>query len=558
MSAKPDALGPEIPDQAQSAPFVTDVEVMVERLRRLVGDEAVATDRAQREACSADVYGRGATCAAVIRCGDPAKLAEAVRLVTRSGCHVLPRGAGLSYTGGYLPIAEHSVIVDLGPMNRILDINAEDMTLTVEAGVTWQQIHEALTPLGLRLPFFGTFSGARATVGGGLSNGALFFGTARYGTAADAVLGLEVLLADGTRLRTGQAGFRQASKSFYRTCGPDLTGLFLHDAGAFGIKLQASFRLIEAPAATGFASFAFTDRAGAARALSAIARAGLAEDAYVFDPQTTARNMAGTSTRQALETLRSVARGQGGVSGGGPGARVRGLAAAARMAAVGRRAVPAGAWSLHVVCAGRSAAALRDDLARCRRLAAAEGGQEIADSVPRAVRASLFPNLNAILGPNGERWAATNAKVAHSDAASMLSAVDEVLEPWQPRMSEHGVTTSLVLIAIGNHAFSVEPVLHWRDEWLPIHTRTAEPEHLAQLATPSADPVARAMVHEIRAELVELFARHGAASNQLGKLYPYLDALEPATADLVAGLKQLVDPAGAMNPGVLGLPRPSA
>ncbi|MCC5860656.1 MAG: FAD-binding oxidoreductase [Gammaproteobacteria bacterium] len=553
MSASPDPASPSPPDAAERAPFVTDVEVLVERLRRLLGDGAVETGREQREACSADVYGRGVTCAAVIRCGDAGILAEAVRLVTASGCHVVPRGAGLSYTGGYLPVAEHSVIVDLAPMNRILDINPEDMTLTAEAGVTWAQIHQALQPLGLRLPFFGTFSGARATVGGGLSNGALFFGTARYGTAADAVLGLEVLLADGTRLRTGQAGFRQASKGFYRTCGPDLTGLFLHDAGALGVKLQATFRLIEAPAATGFASFAFADRGAAARALSAIARAGLAEDAYVFDPQTTARNMAGTSTRQALATLRSVARGQGG--GGGLGERLRGLAAALRMAAVGRRAVPSGAWSLHVVCAGASLAALRADLVRCRRLAGAEGGREIADSVPRAVRASLFPNLNAILGPNGERWAATNAKVAHSDAAAMLAAVDATLEPWQAGMAEHGISTSLVLIAIANHAFSVEPVLHWRDEWLPIHRQTAEPDHLAQLDTPSADPAARAMVGEIRAALVGLFAQHGAASNQLGKLYPYMEALEPATADLVAGLKQLVDPGGAMNPGVLGLPR---
>ncbi len=551
MSATPDTASARRPEATGHAPFVTDSEVLVERLRRLLGDEAVATDIEQRQASSADVYGRGATCAAVIRCGDAGKLAEAVRLVADSGCHVIPRGAGLSYTGGYLPVAEHSVIVDLTSMNRILDISPEDMTLTAEAGVTWAQIHRALQPLGLRLPFFGTFSGARATVGGGLSNGALFFGTARYGTAADAVLGLEVLLADGTRLRTGQAGFRQASKGFYRTCGPDLTGLFLHDAGALGIKLQATFRLIEAPAATGFASFAFTDRGAAARALSAVARAGLAEDAYVFDPQTTARNMAGTSTRQALATLWAVARGQ---PGGGQAGRLSALGAALRMAAVGRRAVPAGAWSLHLVCAGASSSALRADLARCRRLARAEGGREIADSVPRAVRASLFPNLNAILGPNGERWAATNAKVAHSDAAAMLAAVDKTLEPWQARMAEHGITTSLVLIAIANHAFSVEPVLHWRDEWLPIHRQTAEPDHLAQLAPPTADPVARALVDELRAALVELFAHHGAASNQLGKLYPYVDALEPATADLVTGLKQLVDPGGAMNPGVLGLP----
>ena len=85
------------------------------------------------------------------------------------------------------------------------------------------EVAAQLAPLGLRLPFFGTFSGARATVGGGLSNGALFHGTGRHGTAADCALGLAVVLADGTVLQTGQAGF--GGRPFYRTYGPDLTGL---------------------------------------------------------------------------------------------------------------------------------------------------------------------------------------------------------------------------------------------------------------------------------------------------------------------------------------------
>ena len=126
----------------------------------------------------------------------------------------------------------------------------------MQAGVTWAQLYEALKPKGLRLPFFGTFSGVRATVGGGMSNGALFFGTARYGTGADNLLGLEVVLADGTRVRTGQAAFKNG-KPFYRTYGPDLTGLFTHDAGTLGIKTEATLRLIQWPEEYGYLSFVF-------------------------------------------------------------------------------------------------------------------------------------------------------------------------------------------------------------------------------------------------------------------------------------------------------------
>jgi FAD/FMN-containing dehydrogenase len=78
-------------------------------------------------------------------------------------------------------------------------------------------------------------------------------------------------------------------------------------------------------------------------------------------------------------------------------------------------------------------------------------------------------------------------------------------------------------------------------------------EHLATLKRPPADPAARELVARLRARLVEVFAELGAASNQIGKTYPYLESLEPATARLLRDLKGAVDPDGALNPGGLGL-----
>lgn len=243
------------------------------------------------EACSADVYSRGITACALVRPRTAERCAAALAEFTAAGYHMVVRGGGMSYTGGYVPVRERTVVLDTSALDSIVEINATDMYITVEAGVTWKQIYEALQPLGLRLPFFGTFSGAQATVGGGLSNGALFLGTARYGTGADAVLGLEVALANGSIVRTGQRGFAAAEKPFYRTCGPDLSGLFLHDSGSFGVKLRATLRLIEAPKETGHASFVFDSIEAAARALSVIGRSGAAEEAYVFDPETTRKNL---------------------------------------------------------------------------------------------------------------------------------------------------------------------------------------------------------------------------------------------------------------------------
>lgn len=509
----------------------------------LDGDE-VRTDPALCRLYSSDVYSAGETALAVVSPRSVERLAAAVRALTRAGVAIAPRGGGMSYTGGYVPARPGMVVIDLARLDRIIDIAAEDMYVTVEAGVTWKQLYRALQPLGLRTPFFGTFSGARATVGGGLSNGALFLGTARHGTAADALLGLEVVLADGSILCTGQRAFAAAERPFYRTCGPDLSGLFAHDAGTLGIKARATLKLMRAPAHEAYGSFVFGDMAAAARALSEVARTGAAEEAYVFDPETTRRNLRSEGVvDDAGKLLRVVARETG---------LLRGLRAGAKLVAAGRDFLPAEAYSLHVVAAGRSTSAVEADLAACRAACEAEGGREIPDSIPRAVRANLFPEPDGVLGAEGDRWAALNAKVAHSQAAALMADSAALLAPHRARMQEQGVWMSHLLIAIDTHAFSFEPVFHWFDEWLPLHGHLPAPATLARLRRPEPQPGATALVHELRGELVKLFARHGAASNQLGKTYPYLSVLRPEPAALLGAVKAAVDPTGLVNPGGLG------
>ena len=101
------------------------------------------------------------------------------------------------------------------------------MLVTVEAGCTWAQLYDVLRPMGLRTPLWGTLSGLKATIGGGMSQNGLFWGAA-HGTIATSAIRFEVVLADGRVVRTGS--------DFLRPFGPDLTGLFAADSGAFGIK----------------------------------------------------------------------------------------------------------------------------------------------------------------------------------------------------------------------------------------------------------------------------------------------------------------------------------
>jgi len=108
------------------------------------------------------------------------------------------------------------------------------------------------------------------------------------------------------------------------------------------------------------------------------------------------------------------------------------------------------------------------------------------------------------------------------------------------------------MIAIGQNYFSYEPVLHWFDEWYPVHKRTPEPSHLQTLKEPEASPEAAALVAEIREEVVKIFTKHGAASNQIGKTYPYFDSLLPETQRVMRGIKTMFDPDGLVNPETLG------
>ncbi len=170
-------------------------------------------------------------------------MAHAVAATAKAGYALIARGGGMSYTAGYAPVREDTIVLDVAGLNRIVEINEDDMYITVEAGVTWNQIYDALRPKGLRLPFFGTFSGIRATVGGGLSKGALFMGTARYGQAADIVLGLEVVLADG-RIWNGMRGLRKDNTGY------DLKQLFLGSEGTLGIITAAVLKLSPVPRQT--------------------------------------------------------------------------------------------------------------------------------------------------------------------------------------------------------------------------------------------------------------------------------------------------------------------
>lgn len=507
-----------------------------------LGTNSVLTDDASVAETTSDLHLSGKRPLARIQPHSTQQVVELAKIAQRHSLALIPRGGGLSYTGGYAPPHERCLTVDLSQMNKILSISAEDLTITVEAGTTWKQIQNALKPLGLRTPFLGTFSGAGASVGGGLSHGALFFGSARYGSAAENMLGMTIVLANGQILKTGQGSLAIDSKPILRTFGPDLGALFTHDGGMFGIKTEATFRLIRTLPEQDYASFAFPTIEPAVDALCEIARSDIAEEVYILDPHGIAAVDADAATM--AKTAFNVAKSAGGMKNA--------VKALASLASGGTDFIPAGCFSLHLTAAGRTAAGVRADIEAATKIAVAAGGLVVTPTIPRVARADMFPNLNGVFGPDGERWAALNAKVAHSDARKLIAAFEEMIEPYRQEMEEHGVYYTRLASALANHCFSFEPVFRWKGRWLPRHRSAVSPSHLASLQEPAANLEAEALVNRLRAETVQLFRQLGAASNQIGRSYPFREALSPEPEALLAALKATLDPENRMNPGVLG------
>jgi D-lactate dehydrogenase (cytochrome) len=112
------------------------VEGALAELRRVLGAESVITDRAELEFHSQDVYRSGVLPAALIRPSSSEQLAAALKAIAPTGLPIVPRGGGMSYTDGYLPAREQSIMIDMLAMNRIVAIDAEDCYVTVECGAT--------------------------------------------------------------------------------------------------------------------------------------------------------------------------------------------------------------------------------------------------------------------------------------------------------------------------------------------------------------------------------------------------------------------------------------
>ena len=243
---------------------MTALTEATEALRGALGADAVRDGDSERDLHSEDLsFHAPHRPDVVVYPGTTAEVAEVLTIAAQHGIAVTPFGAGTSLEGHVIPV-QGGISLDLTRLDRILDISPDNLTATVQAGVTRSMLARAAGEHGL---FFPVDPGADATLGGMAAPNAAGTTTVRYGKMRANTLALEAVLADGRVIRTGT----RAAKS---SAGYDLTGLLVGSEGTLAVITEVTVRLHAIPEHAVALRIAFPDVESACRTAAGIVGAG--------------------------------------------------------------------------------------------------------------------------------------------------------------------------------------------------------------------------------------------------------------------------------------------
>jgi D-lactate dehydrogenase (cytochrome) len=453
-----------------------------EELLRLVPDERrVGDGDSVLDQHAADLsYHAARRPDAVVFPESTAEIAAVLEYAERARIPVVPFGAGTSLEGHVIPL-QGGISLDLTRMNAILALRAEDLTATVQPGVTRSQLEAAAGPHGLWFP---VDPGADATLGGMAATNASGTTSVRYGGMRAHVLALEVVLAGGRVVRTGTRAVKSSA-------GYNLTGLFVGSEGTLGVITELTLRLHPIPEDVVVARAAFPSVEAACRAAAAIIGAGVpVMRCELLDATTIA----------ALNAYKGTA-------------------------------FPESPYLF--VEFGGTQASVAGALETTRELAEDEGASAFESESDPTARARIWDARHNAL--HASLALAPGSKAMATDVAVPVSELADAIEHARSALDESGLLGGIVG-HVGDGNF-----------------------HVAFMLDPD-DTSAIERAEALNGRLVDdALARGGTSTGEhgigLGKL-AYLEREHGDLLPLMRGIKDLLDPAGIMDPGKVVAPAP--
>lgn len=211
---------------------------MLSQLQQIVGPDRASCDEAELYCYSFDSsYVRGQA-DYVVRPRSAQEVAAVVKLAAKNKVPIVPRGSASGLTGGAVPVCG-GIVLDMTAMNRILEIDSDNMQVVVEPGIVHGKFNRELAKRGFFFPP-DPGSSEMCSLGGLIGNGGSGMHSVKYGTVRDYVLDLEVVLPDGSIINTG-------CKAPKTSAGYDLTRLLVGSEGTLGVITRARLRICALP-----------------------------------------------------------------------------------------------------------------------------------------------------------------------------------------------------------------------------------------------------------------------------------------------------------------------
>lgn len=254
----------------KARPVVAGVEMSKDqvlwRLRKAVGTSHVLTSVEDLVCYGYDAQHVEHRPDAVVRPGNAEEIAELVRIANEEGVPIIPRGAGTGLSGGSVPI-QGGVVMDLCRLNRIVEIDRENLLATVEPGVVTADLHKAVEALGLMYP---PDPGSMnvSTLGGNVAENAGGLRAIKYGVTQDYLMRLEGVTPTGQYFAAG-------AKTVKSVSGYDLVHLMCGSEGTLGIFTQIVVRLVPYPKSRLSVRALFARLEDAAQSVSEIIASGI-------------------------------------------------------------------------------------------------------------------------------------------------------------------------------------------------------------------------------------------------------------------------------------------